>query len=333
MVKPNLALVGLGYWGRNHYRVLNGLEEIDLKWACDSGIPKIKAGGNVRFTTQYQELIYDDSLQGVVLAVPTDAHYILGKEFLEAGKHVFIEKPLTNNTEQAEELCQIAQRKGVQLMVGDIFKFNAAVQFLKELIGKGELGNLRYLESRRVGLGPIRKDVSALWDLATHDIYLSRHFVGKKPISVNYQGVSHNGKVDDLCCINLKFPEEVMATIYVNWEHPIKERKFIVGGTEKAVLFDDVEPTDKITIFERGVDYQKDAGDFGGFQTSIRDGNIVIPRLKLTQPLEIELKHFVGCILGRETCLSDGKEGLETVKVLEAAEKSRQQKGLEVSLE
>ncbi len=335
MDRIKVGLIGCGYWGKNHLRTLNEMEGVDLAYVADVSKPSAKIPIGTRYSSSPLMVFEDKNVDGVVIATPTETHYDLAKRALKSSKHVLVEKPLTTKVEEAEELCRISEESGMNLMVGEIFRFNSAVQYLTELIKKGELGQLRYIECRRVGLGPIRKDVSALWDLATHDIYLSNLFVGKIPETVSCKGISHNGKVDDISCLNLEYKNpDVLATIYVNWEHPIKERKIIIGGTKKAVHFDDVEPSEKIRIYERGVDYQPQSGDFGEFQAAIRDGNIIIPKIRLWQPLEAELRHFIDCTRNgadsRNNCQSNGYFGLETVRVLEAAERSREKFGIEV---
>lgn len=333
MEKKQIALIGCGYWGRNHLRTLREMDNIGISYVCDSRELSLKLLGAIKHSKDYREILADSEVDGAIIATPTNTHYQVARDFLQAKKHVFVEKPITNNVDEAQELCGLAKENNVCLMIGEIFRFNPAIKFIKEQIDLGNLGELRYLESRRVGLGPIRTDVSALWDLATHDIYISNLITGQKPKSVSYQGISHNGKLDDISCINIKYESpKVLSTIYVNWEHPIKERMLIVGGTKKAIKFDDIQPSEKIHIFERAVDYLPITGDFGEFQSSIRSGSIMIPQIKVVQPLEEELKHFVKCMNKEEDCLSSGEQGLETVKVLEAAEESRKKKGLEIIL-
>lgn len=334
MAKKNIALIGCGYWGRNHLRTLSSMKNVNLSYVCDPRMSDIDLeNSETELTADYQKILDDSSVRGVVISTPTATHYSLAKEFLNVKKAVFVEKPLATSVNDAEDLCSIAKSIGQLLMVGEIFRFNPAVHFIKNLIESGEIGELRYLESRRVGLGPVRNDVSALWDLATHDIYISNLLVGRNPIMLNYSGVSHNGKLDDISCINIKYSKpSVLSTIYVNWEHPIKERVLIVGGTKKAVKFDDVQPSEKIAIFERGVDYSPVSGDFGEFQSSIRSGSIIIPQIKIKQPLEEELKNFIESIDCPEKCMSPGHFGLQTVKVLEAAEESRGNRGVEILL-
>ena len=327
------ALIGCGYWGRNILRVLSEMDGFDLRVVCDAKKPMGRIPRDVEFKEDYRAVLKDGKIDCVFIATPASTHYEIAREFLESKRHVFVEKPLTTDITSAQELCSIAEKQKVQLMVGEVFRFNEGIKYIKRMIDNRELGEIRYIEARRVGLGPVRNDVSVLWDLASHDIYICNLFVGKEPFSVNCRGVSHNGVSDDISCLNLIYPTpNVLATIYVNWEHPVIERKVIVGGTEKAVLFDDIEASEKVRIYNKGIEYQAKNGDFGAWQAAVRDGDIVIPKLKLTQPLEEELRHFIECVEGREKCLSDGYEGAKTVKVLEVAETSRKNKGLEIRM-
>ncbi|SRR3989344_3489008 len=327
-----VGLIGCGYWGKNHLRTLRDIGEGILKTVCDLNRPS-NFPTSINFTQNYNDLLNDSEINGVILATPTATHYRLAEQFLLHGKNVLVEKPITTNSAEAKSLANLADERRLVLMVGETFRYNSAVRFAKNMVDKGEIGDLRYMESRRVGLGPIRADVSALWDLATHDIYLASMFANKSPDCVSYQGVSHNGHLDDIVSLNLKFTNpDVLATIYVNWEHPVKERKIIVGGKKKSILIDDVQPSEKIVVYERGVDYQPKEGGFGEFIGSTRDGEIRIPKLKINQPLEEELRHFMRCIAGETKCESDGLVGLQTVSVLEAAEKSKELDGKEVKI-
>ena len=328
-----LALVGCGYWGKNYVKTLADLnEEVNLRYVIDTKKPSIKIPKEVKVMDSMDEMLTDSNIDGVIIATPTNTHYCLASKALNAGKHVLVEKPITTKSEEAKKLCGLAKENNLILMAGHTFRYNDAVQDIQNRINNGDIGNLRYIEARRIGLGPIRQDVSSLWDLATHDIYLSNLFVGNKPHSVSCTGISHNERLEDICNLTLKYPGGVMSTIYVNWEHPIKERKIIIGGTKKAILFDDVEPSEKIRIYDKGIDYQSVHGGLGEFQALTRDGDIVIPKLKLRPPLENEVLHFVNCIKDDLRCLSDGNEGTETVKILEAAEESMKNGGEKVVL-
>lgn len=336
MEKIRVGLIGCGYWGKNHLRTLGEREDVDLAYVCDSALPKAKIPERTKFTRNISDILDDKSVGGVVISTPASTHYELALASLNSGKGTLVEKPLAMSAGEAEKLCLAADDAGVLLMVGEIFRFNPAIQYIKDAIKAGTLGKLRYIESRRVGLGPVRSDASVLWDLATHDVYISNLIMGKMPDSASYQGASHNGKFDDVACLNLKYSNpNVISTIYVNWEHPIKERKLIVGGTKRAIMFDDIEPSEKVRVYERGMDYQPKGSDFAEFQASTRDGDIIIPKLRLCQPLEAELGHFLQCLTSetdRRCCLSKGADGLQTVRVLEAAEESRKRGGLEVRI-
>jgi predicted dehydrogenase len=326
-----VALVGYGYWGKNHLRTLKEIDSCKVSYVCDPALENDEDRSGLAFTRDYNRVLNDNSLDGVIIVTPTKTHYSLAKEFLRSGKHVFVEKPLTTRSFESKELCTLADKEGKCLMVGEIFRFNPAVIFMKSFINAGELGDLRYIESRRVGLGPVRNDVSVLWDLATHDVYISNLLVGASPDFISCMSISHNGRLDDIVCMNMNYPSlNMLSTVYANWEHPIKERLMIIGGTKKAIRFDDVQPSEKIAIYERGVDYQPATGDFGEFQAAIRGGGITLPNLKLKQPLEEELKHFLECFDDPSRCRSSGWVGFETVKVLEAAEKSILMGGIRV---
>lgn len=327
----NLALIGCGYWGKNYIKSIENISDLNLKYIQDINKPA-SIPGYIRFTEDLNEILKDEEIQGVIIATPPDTHYDIALKAIQAKKNVLVEKPITTSSGDAEKLCEAARKNDVVLMVGHIFKYNSATRDVKKRLEEGEIGDIRYIESRRIALGPIRQSTSTLWDLAVHDIYIAKYLIGERPLSVSCVGESHNKSIDDIVSLNLRFPNDILTTIYANWEHPIKERKIIIGGTKKAILFDDVEPTDKIIIYDRGVDYNPKTGDFGEFQAITRTGDTIIPKIKLNQPLEEELKHFSRCIDG-EKCLTDGDEGLETIKILEAAEKSRKNGGVEVKIE
>lgn len=328
----NLGLIGCGYWGKNYVSTIVNIPELNLKYVNDLKPPNVPLSENTIYTKNLEDVLKDQKIMGVIIATPTMTHYKLAAKAIESGKHVLVEKPMTSNTEDAERLCELAQANNVNLMVGHIFKYNIAVKTIQEKIFRGEIGELRYIEARRVGLGPIRQDVDVLWDFATHDIYISNMFVGKNPSAVSCIGISHNGELDDISSLNLKYENpDIMTTIYVNWEHPVKERKTIIGGSEKAILFDDMEVADKLKIFDRGVNYLHTKIGYGTFQALTKQGDTLIPKLNLSAPLEDEIRHFVECMNG-EKCLSDGYDGLNVISILEAAEESKKNGGIEVKI-
>lgn len=332
----NLAIIGYGHWGRNHARTVENSKQARLITICDlhdQTCLNINIPQTVQYTNDYKLVLRNEHIDAVIIATPTASHYSITKEALKAGKHVLVEKPITTSSEEALELVNLANQTNLTLMVGDTFRYNAGVRYLQELIRDGELGQVRSMESRRVGLGPIRNDVSALWDLATHDIYIATSFLRKQPDTISYQGISFNNHLDDVVSLTLKFSDpSVLAHIFASWIYPLKQRSFTVVGTKKAALFDDIQLSNKITLFDVGVDFHPSTGDYGEFQASTRDGDILIPKLKLEEPLKVELEHFLECIATGKQSISSGYEGLQTVKILEAAEKSKKQGGLEIRI-
>jgi predicted dehydrogenase len=328
----NLALIGCGYWGKNYVNTLKNILDLNLKYVVESATPKTSIPEGTILTEDYEKVLSDKDIDGIIVVTPTITHYDLTSRALNAGKNVLVEKPMATNSKDAKSLCKIAEKNNVNLMVGHIFKYNIAVKEACKRVKRGDLGHLRYIESRRVGLGPIRQDVDVVWDFATHDIYIANMLVGKMPQSVSCQGISHNGSLDDIASLNLKYSDpSILATIYVNWEHPVKERTTIIGGSEKAILFNDMEPSDKIIIFDRGINYLDKNVEFGSFQAVAKQGDTLIPKLNLSAPLQDEIEHFGECIKG-SVCLSDGYDGADVVRILEAADESRKKGGLEIKL-
>lgn len=330
----NIALIGCGYWGKNYINTFRDIDGAKLGHICDINEANLKKYSSklsdVFFYNNYKDITLT-RINGVIIATNATSHFEIAKYFLEKNVGVFIEKPLTTKTDEAEELVKLAEYKKCPLMVGHIFEFNSPLNKVKDLVSKGEIGELRYLESTRKGLGPIRKDVSALWDLASHDIYISTSLTGQLPSKISCNGVSHNGSIDDIVSVNLFFDKDIISTIYANWEHPIKERKLYVGGTKKAILFDDVEPVNKVVIYDKGITYQPVGDSFTDFSTSIRDGDIIIPKVNGNNPLKDEIEHFLA-YLDSGKCIAPGSEGLKNVRILEAAELSRKNNGVGVDI-
>ncbi|MBS3108016.1 Gfo/Idh/MocA family oxidoreductase [Candidatus Woesearchaeota archaeon] len=329
MEKPNLALIGCGYWGNIHKKTLCNRPDSTLVYICDLKQPSEALPEGVIFVNDYNTILRDKSIEGIIIATPTFTHYDLSKRCLEAGKNVLVEKPLTTNSKEALELCQIADNKSLILITGEIFRFNPALKEIKRRIDSGELGNLRFIDSRRVAPGPIRYDVSALWDLATHDVYISNLLVGDLPTSVSYSGISFNGHIDDVVTLILKYGRQnVISTINVNWIHPVKERKLFVAGSKKALCFDDMNPEKKITIFDICIDYLP--AEDNKFKATINNNGFSDPIHELGQPLELEQKEFIRAIVEGTYSVTNNYDGLNTVRILEAAEESKRSRGIEI---
>jgi len=326
----SIGLIGFGRWGKNHYKALTDIDGINVPLVCDPLLEE-RTVGNTKFVKDYREAIDRDDVDAMIVATHATTHYKISRDLLLSGKHLLVEKPITTNLRDGKELCDIADEKDKVLMVGEIFRFNPAVNYIAKGINDGVIGDVRYFEARRIGLGPIRHDVNVVWDLASHDFYLSNLFTSSRPETVAGHGVSFNGNVEDVATLALKFPGNKFGSIYVNWGHPIKERTIVIGGTKGAFVFDDVSLTDKVRLYSRGVDYQPDSAGMVPFLASIRSGDINIPSIDLrSSPLDIEVGHFVKCITQGVHCVSSGRIGLEAIAILEAAKESMNNKGIEV---
>lgn len=329
MEKVVLALVGCGYWGKNYVNTIKNMQTIQLKYIIDITKPSISLPYDTIFSESIEDVLKDEEVKGIIIATPPKTHYSIALKALNAGKNVLIEKPITMDSMESKELVLNAKENNKILMVGHIFKYNNALREIKKMISRGDLGKIKYIDSRRVSLGPIRNQESALWDLITHDIYTSMYLIDKMPISISYNGSGENG-IDEISTVNLKFPDNIFVSIYANWGHPVKERRIIIGGSEKAILFDDIEISDKLKIYNKGVDYFRNPKDFSEFSSIIKEGDTIIPKLNFSPPLYEEILHFSNCINGKENCFSDGEEGHQVVLILEAAEKSKINEGREI---
>ena len=331
-----VALVGYGYWGPNLLRNYMDLPEAQVAWVCDRR-PEALGKAQARFpaiaaTTDLEVVFNDASVDAVLVATPIGTHHPIAKAALEAGKHVFIEKPMTADTAQAHELVDLATERGLTLMVGHTFVFSPPVRKVKEIIAAGDLGGIYFVTTQRVNLGLHQKDVSVVWDLAPHDLSILYYWLDEAPTSVIVTG---RGcivpSIPDVAFVNLRFPSGVIAEVQVSWLSPVKLRRTIVVGSRKMLVYDDTENVEKVKVFDHGVDFQEPA-DFGEFQLSYRTGDIVAPKVSSTEPLWLEAEHFVHCVRSGETPLTDGWAGLQVVASLEAAQASLDSGGVETKL-
>lgn len=323
----SIGLIGLGYWGPNYLRIFTELEQSRISWVCDANQEVFRKIKNryafANFTGKIEDLLKDPKLDAVCVATPASTHYSIAKSCLENGKHVLVEKPLTLKSSEGEELVSIAQEHGLKLMVGHTFQFNGAVRKLKEYLELGEIGRLYYVYSSRTGLGPIRQDVNALWDLAPHDISVLLYLLGGPPVQVSATGASFiQPGIHDVVFATLVFPGNVLAHLHVSWLDPHKIRKITLIGSEKMIVFDDVEPLEKIRVYPKGATRTEPPSSFGEFQISLRMGDVLIPYIPMEEPLKEQCKHFVDCVLRDKQPQSDGRNGVEVVKVLEKIQES-----------
>jgi predicted dehydrogenase len=321
-----VALVGYGYWGPNLLRNYMDLPGARMKTVCDLR-PEVLAKAKARYpavhtTTSFDEVLGDDEIDAVLIATPISTHYRLARAALLAEKHVFVEKPITASAAEACELVELASSAGLVLMVGHTFVFSPPVRKVKEIIASGHLGEVRFITSSRVNLGLHQKDVSVVWDLATHDLSILYYWLDETAVNISVTGRGCvRSLIPDVAFVNLRFASGLIALLDVAWLSPVKLRRTVVVGSERMLLYNDTEAVEKVKIFDQGVDF-KDPESFGEFQLSYRTGDIVAPKLDLTEPLFAEASHFLGCIDSGEEPITDGLAGLRVVASLEAADYS-----------
>jgi predicted dehydrogenase len=274
----------------------------------------------------YSAVLSDPEIEAVVLAVPAVHHFDTACQALEAGKHVYVEKPIALSYDHARHLTELAEGRGLTLMVGHLMEYHPALRLLRQLVDSGELGEILYLYSERVNLGVVRKDENALWSLAPHDISMILHMVDSDPDSVSARGACYLQEgIEDVVFTNLRFPDGKMAQIQVSWLDPHKVRKLTVVGTKKMVVFDDMESAEKVRVYDKAA--EKQSYENYGESITLRFGDVVIPHVNPAEPLKLECQHFVDCVQSGETPLSDGRDGMRVVRVLEAAQRSLEADG------
>ena len=327
-----IGAIGYGYWGPNLVRnfVENPISELvivaDLK---TDRLSKIKATYPHIVVTKDYKNIFDEHLDAVVIATPPSTHYSLARECLEHGLHVLVEKPITLKSEDAEELIEISKEKNLILMVGHTFEYNAAVHTLKMLIDSGELGQIYYVDAARLNLGLFSTELNVLWDLAPHDISILLYILGQNPISVSAHGMPFvNEGIHDVVYMNMIFPNNILAHIHVSWLDPCKVRRVTVVGSKKMVVYNDIEALEKIRIYDKGVEKPPYTDTYGDFQFSYRYGDVIIPNIRFTEPLQKECQHFLECIVNHCEPQTGGLDGLQVVKIIEAAQKSLSENGI-----
>jgi len=331
----SIGIVGCGYWGAKHIRSLQDLG-LDHLIACDADTERLanirRRYASVETTTDFTRLLGPD-VQGVIIATPMSTHFSLARSALLHGKDVLVEKPLTTDVQHAEELVEIAEQRRAVLMVGHTFVYNPAVDAVRELIESGELGDIYYLDSSRLNLGLFQHDASVLWDLAPHDLSMLVYLLGRNPSQVRAWGSAHvNRRLLDNAHIDLSFPGGTRAHIHVSWLEPIKVRRTTVVGTKKMVVYDDVAPTEKVWIYDKGITVGYHTDNFDDFHLSYRFGHTTILNTELSEPLQLEQKHFLECIHLRARPKSDGFAGLEVVELLSAIHQSIAEQGTAVSI-
>jgi predicted dehydrogenase len=333
----NLAVIGTGHWGPNLIRNFYEAAGVNLRLICDIDRNRAKTIASryrdVGTTTEIDAILTDPTIDAVVICTPTETHYKIARDCLKAGKHLFIEKPMARTSAECEELIALANEKNLKLMVGHVFLYNAAVQYIKQMIDRDELGDIIYIHGKRVNLGPIRKDVNALWDLAPHDVAILNYWLDSEPRTAHATGVEHvNPPLHDVVFASLKYPNNVFASLHISWLDPRKVRQITVVGTKRMVVFDDLDPVGPIHIYDKTVTKQKPTvtDTIQAFKAVVQEGDLVIPKIGLSEPLKNECLHFIEWLTLDRAPLSTGPNGLAVVRVLEALTTSLHQAGVEI---
>ena len=338
MRKPTkVGVVGCGYWGPNLIRNFRSLPDCNLKMMCDvseNRLAHLKSlYPEVEGETNYHHMLNGVGLDAVIIATSVKAHFPMAKASLLAGKHTFIEKPMAASSEECEELIALAGKKGLVLMVGHTFLYSPAVRKIKEIIQRGDIGEIRYICARRLNLGLFQKDINVAWDLAPHDIAIISHIMETKAVTINCQGSAHiTPGVEDVTTIWLNFPGDRSAIIHSSWLDPRKIREMTIVGSKQMIFYDDVSQLEKIRIFDMRVERPPHYDTFAEFHYAYHYGDVHVPYLKQEEPLKTECQHFLDCIKQGTTPLTDGKQGLELVRILEASSQSLKRGGAAVNL-
>jgi predicted dehydrogenase len=330
-----IGVIGYGYWGPNIVRNLSGLECCELVAICDLSPAALKRASRaypgVQVSADPSEVLRSPDIDAIAVVTPVWTHFELAKAALENGKHVFVEKPFTSSSAQAEELIELAARKNLQIMVDHTFLFCGAVRKIRQLIDEGTLGSLYYFDSTRVNLGLFQHDVSVIWDLAPHDLSIMDYLLGAQPEAIVATGGSHLNGYADMAFITVYFPNNLVAHVNVNWLSPVKVRTTLIGGRDKMLVWNDLEPDEKIKVYDKGVEINNGQGLYD-LLVSYRSGDVWAPKVDQSEALKVELGYFIDCIESGRAPLNDGAAGLRVVRMLEAAEKSLMERGRMISL-
>ncbi|MBX5478903.1 MAG: Gfo/Idh/MocA family oxidoreductase [Pyrinomonas methylaliphatogenes] len=324
-----VGVIGCGYWGPNLIRNFVENEVAELSWICDRDARRLEMVGRrypfARRTRDYGELLADARLDAVAIATPVATHYEFARAALRAGKHVLVEKPFTTSVREAEDLIGLAERGGLVLMVDHTFVYTGAVRKIKEIVERGELGELLYFDSVRINLGIFQTDVNVVWDLAPHDLSIMDYVVGRDPLAVVANGSCHIEQgIENIAYVMLRFDDSFIAHFHFNWLSPVKIRRTLIAGSRRMIVYDDIEPTEKVRVYDKGVTREVNGDKETAYQTlvSYRTGDVWVPKLDSTEALKHVCAEFLSAIGEKRRPLTDGEAGLRVVRLLEAAQTS-----------
>jgi len=331
-----VGVIGIGYWGPNIIRNFLANNEIDKVIACDINPSRLdvvkKKFPEVTLSDNFESMLKDDNLEAVAIATTIDSHFKFAEMALNAGKHIWVEKPFTKTSKQAKQLIEIAEKKNLRIFVDHTFIYTGAVIKMKELIDKNELGEITYFDSVRINLGLFQSDVNVIWDLAPHDISIMNYILNKKARAVAANGIAHYYDHENIAYISVYFEDNCLAHFHVNWTSPVKIRRMILGGSKKMLVFDDMENLEKIKVYDSGVDIKEKEGIYDAL-VQYRIGDMYSPKVRQTEALSLGTQEFVASIKEKRAPLTSGYDGLDVVRILEAAQKSIKGKGKLVDIE
>lgn len=330
------AIIGLGYWGPNLVRNFLANGNIDQVTGCDQNPARLRfieeKFPSVKLTSNADDMLNDSSIDIIVIAVPVRFHYELARKGLEAGKHIWIEKPFTASSKEAEELINFAEKKNLRIFVDHTFIYTGAVRKAKEIVDKGELGEIIYFDSVRVNLGLFQHDINVIWDLAPHDLSIMDYILNKKVAGISANGIANYYNYENVAHLSVYFHDNCFAHFHVNWTSPIKIRRMLIGGKKKMLEFDDMEYSEKIKVFDSGVEIENQEGIYNAL-VQYRIGDMYSPKVNQTEALTLAVKEFIDAIQQKRNPLTSGAEGLRVVKMLEASEQSIKQQGKFIKIE
>lgn len=333
----NVGIIGCGYWGPNLIRNFRSIPGCRVKWICDLSQERLERMQQLYpespVTQEIDQLLDDSEVNAVAIATPVSTHHEFAKKSLMAGKHTFIEKPMARSVAECEKLVTLAEESGLTLMVGHTFIYTSAVKKIKEIIQSGEIGEILYISSRRLNLGLFQKDINVAWDLAPHDLSIILDLLRENPVSVNCQGKAHViPGVEDVTNLSMNFSSGAFALVHNSWLDPNKVRLMTVVGSKKMMVYDDLQPLEKIKLYDRRVENPRHYDTFGEFQYSYHYGSTYSPFIDQEEPLKLQSQHFLESIEKGSRPNTSGYEGLEVVRILEAASRSLANDGSQISL-
>ena len=333
-----IGVVGYGYWGPNLVRNFADIDRCRVAAVCDLDEARLAHASRrypgISATTDARALIANPAVDAVVIAAPVSAHFDLARAALEAGKHVLVEKPLTSTAEQAERLIEIAAARSRVLMVDHTFVYTGAVRKIRELVAKGELGDIYYYDSVRINLGLFQHDVDVMWDLAVHDLSIMDSVLTRRPTSVSATGLAHvPGSPANIAYLTMFFDAPMIAHVHVNWLAPVKVRQTLIGGNRRMIVYDDLDASEKVKVYDRGISVNPSPDSLYQMKVGYRTGDMWAPQLAVTEALHTEAEHFLDCIERGLQPETSGEAGLRIVRLLEAATTSMRNQGRLVEIE